>query len=54
MWKNKKNWTPAVCAAIENYEVGLVEGIDKDVEYCCTKRRSKGDRFCEVILKRKT
>ena len=53
LWKNKKNWTPAVCASIENYDVGLVKGIDKNVEYYCTKRRSKGDNFCEVILKRK-
>jgi len=53
LWKNKRNWTPAVCASIENYDVGLVKGIDKNVEYSCTKRRSKGDNFCEVILKRK-
>jgi len=53
LWKNKRNWTPAVCASIENYDVGLVKGIDKNVEYYCTKRRSKGDNFCEVILKRK-
>jgi len=53
LWKNKKNWTPAVCASIENYDVGLVKGIDKNVEYYCTKRRSKGDNICEVILKRK-
>ena len=53
LWNGKKNWTPAVCASIENYDVGLVKGIDKNVEYYCTKRRSKGDNFCEVILKRK-
>jgi len=53
LWNGKRNWTPAVCASIENYDVGLVKGIDKNVEYYCTKRRSKGDNFCEVILKRK-
>ncbi len=53
LWNGKRNWTPEVCASIENYDVGLVKGIDKNVEYYCTKRRSKGDNFCEVILKRK-
>ena len=53
LWNGKRNWTPAVCASVENYDVGLVKGIDKNVEYICTKRRSKGDSFCEVILKRK-
>ncbi|PKP58481.1 MAG: hypothetical protein CVT88_07230 [Candidatus Altiarchaeales archaeon HGW-Altiarchaeales-1] len=50
LWKDKKNWTPEVCASIEEYDIGLVEGINKNVKYCCTKRRSKGDKFCEVIL----
>ena len=53
LWKDRRNWTPRVCAAIEMYDVGLVKGIDKTVEYYCTKRRSKGDNICEVILKRK-
>ena len=52
-WKNKRNWTPEVCAAIEMYDVGLVKGIDKNVGYYCTKRRSKGDNICEIILKKK-
>ena len=53
LWKDRRNWTPEVCAAVEMYDVGLVKGIDKNVEYYCTKRRSKGDNICEVILKRK-
>jgi hypothetical protein len=53
LWKDKKNWTPKVCASIEQYDVGLIKGIDKSVDYFCTKRRSKGDKICEVILKRK-
>lgn len=51
LWKDKKNWTPAVCTSIEQYDIGLVKGINKD-DYCCTKRRSKGDNICEVILKK--
>ena len=53
LWKDKRNWTPKVCASIEKYDVGLIKGIDKSVKYYCTKRRSKGDKICEVILKRK-
>jgi len=52
LWKDKKNWTPAVCASIEQYDVGLVKGINKDIDYHCAKRRSKGDNICEVILKK--
>ena len=51
LWKDKRNWTPKVCASIEKYDVGLIKGIDKSVKYYCTKRRSKGDKICEVILK---
>jgi hypothetical protein len=53
LWKDKKNWTPAICASIEQYDAGLVKGINKNVDYFCTKRRSKGDNVCEVILKKK-
>jgi len=52
LWKDKRNWTPEVCASIEKYDVGLMKGIDKSVKYCCIKRRSKGDKICEVVLKR--
>ena len=52
LWKNKRNWTPEVCASIERYDVGLVKGIDKNVDYYCLKRRSKGDSVCEVILRK--
>lgn len=51
LWKDKRKWTPKVCASIEKYDVGLIKGIDKNVKYYCTKRRSKGDKICEVILK---
>jgi len=53
LWKNKRNWTPEVCASVERYDVGLVKGIDKNVDYYCTKRRSKGDSVCEAILRKK-
>ena len=51
LWKDKKNWAPNVCASIEEYDIGLVKGINKGVRYFCTKRRSKGDEVCEIILK---
>jgi len=28
-----------------------LEGINRNVKYLCTKRRSKGGEVCEVILK---
>jgi hypothetical protein len=51
LWKDKEGWTPEVCASIERYEIGLIHGINKNVRYYCTKRRSKGDKVCEAILK---
>ncbi len=51
LWKDKKGWTPAVCATIDMYEVGLVKGINKNIRHICTERRSKGDKVCELILK---
>jgi hypothetical protein len=52
LWKDKEGWTPKVCASIEAYDIGLVEGINKNVKYFCTRRRSTGDKFCEVSLKK--
>jgi hypothetical protein len=52
LWKDKKGWTPKVCASIEAYDIGLVEGINKNVKYFCTRRRSMGDKLCEVSLKK--
>ncbi len=51
LWVNKKDWTPEVCASIDAYERRLTEGIDKNIVHICTKRRSAGDKFCELILK---
>lgn len=52
MWSNKKGWTPEVCASIDGYEKGLAEGIDKNILHICTKRRSAGDDFCELVLRK--
>jgi hypothetical protein len=51
LWKDKKNWTPEVCATIDQYDIGLVAGINKSIRYYCLKRRSRGDPVCEVVLK---
>jgi hypothetical protein len=53
LWKDRENWSPLVCASIDQYEVGLVKGINKEIHYYCTRRRSKGDPVCEVILRKK-
>lgn len=50
LWKDRAGWTPEVCTAIERYDIGLVKGINGNVEYLCTKRRSRGNEVCEVIL----
>lgn len=52
LWKDKKGWTPEVCASIDGYERGMVDGINKNIKHYYTKRRSKGDKFCELILRR--
>jgi len=54
LWKNKKNWTPELCALTDQYEIGLVTGINKNIRYSVLKRRSKGDKVCEIVLKRIT
>lgn len=52
-WKDREDWSPALCASIDRYDFGLVMGINKDIELTCTKRRSKGDDVCEYILEKK-
>jgi len=52
MWKDKKGWTPQVCASIEAFERGLVRGIDGSIRHHYSKRRSMGDQFCEMRLRR--
>lgn len=53
MWKDKKGWGPQICASIDRYETGLVKGISKDVTHTYSKRRSKGDKVCEMVLQRR-
>lgn len=50
MWKDKEGWTPQICASIETFETGLVEGVDPSIKHFYTKRRSLGDRVCEMHL----
>ncbi|MCD4843519.1 MAG: hypothetical protein K8R25_03425 [Methanosarcinales archaeon] len=52
MWKNKRSWTSEVCVSIDHYERGIVDGINKNLKHYYTTRRSKGDKFCELILKK--
>lgn len=50
MWKDKEGWTPEICASIQAFETGLVKGIDSSIKHFYTKRRSFGDRVCEIHL----
>jgi hypothetical protein len=50
MWKEKRDWTPEICASIEAFETGLVKGIDDSIKHYYKKRRSLGDEFCEMHL----
>jgi hypothetical protein len=50
MWKDKRGWTPKICASIEAFETGLVNGIDSSIKHFYTKRRSLGDPVCEMHL----
>ena len=52
-FKDRDDWNPKHCASIDRYDHGLIEGINKNVKFTVTKRRSKGDKVCEAILKRK-
>jgi len=48
--KRKKGWTPKTCASIQQYETGLVKGILPSATHFYTKRRSLGDKVCELII----
>lgn len=52
LWKDKKGWSPEVCASIDAYERGLVEGVNSSIKNYYAKRRSRGDEFCELVLKK--
>ena len=50
MWKDKRGWTPQICASIEAFEAGFVMGFDSSIKHFYTKRRSLGDQVCEMHL----
>lgn len=50
MWKDKRGWTPEICASIEAFETGIVKGIDSLIKHYYTQRRSLGDPVCEMHL----
>ncbi len=50
MWKDKRGWTPEICASIEAFETGLVNGVDPSIKHFYTSRRSLGDRVCVMHL----
>lgn len=52
LWKNKRGWSPEVCASIDAYERGLVEGVNSRLKHYYIKRRSNGDEYCELVLKK--
>ena len=50
-WGEIEGWTPAHCAAFDRYEAGLAEGIDPDLRYSCSRRRTQGHACCEARLR---
>ena len=54
LWKDKGGWNHEICASMSSYDRGLIKGINKNIKSYCTKRRSKGDNVCELILKMRT
>jgi hypothetical protein len=43
-------WNIKTCLSIDNYEAGLIEGILPFSKHKYTKRRSRGDNVCELII----
>jgi hypothetical protein len=43
-------WSAKTCLSIDNYEKGLIEGILPLSEHIYTKRRSRGDNICELVI----
>lgn len=43
-------WNTRTCLSIDNYEAGLIEGILPLSEHAYTKRRSRGDDVCELVV----
>ena len=43
-------WNAKTCLSIDNYEAGLIEGILPLSEHIYTKRRSRGDNVCELVI----
>ena len=50
MWKDKRGWTPYICASIEVFEAGLVKGIDGSIRHHYSKKRSLGHQVCRMHL----
>lgn len=43
-------WNTRTCLSIDNYEKGLIEGILPLSEHIYTKRRSRGNNVCELVI----
>jgi hypothetical protein len=41
LWKDIEGWTPKVCSSIAAYEIGLVEGIDRDIKHFFTQKEEQ-------------
>ncbi len=44
------NWNTGTCLSIDNYETGLIEGILPLSRHAYTKRRSCGDKVCQLVI----
>jgi hypothetical protein len=45
-----EKWNVKTCLSIDNYEAGLIEGILPLSRHVYTKRRSCGDKVCELVI----
>ncbi len=45
-----EKWNVKTCLSIDSYEAGLIEGILPLSEHAYTKRRSRGDNVCELVI----
>ncbi|MFP3945649.1 MAG: hypothetical protein ACOC5L_01280 [Halobacteriota archaeon] len=43
--KDKEGWTPQMCASIDRYDEGLVQGINSGVNYICPKEGAKEMKY---------
>lgn len=52
-WGKLRDWNMDLCAIMDGYEIGLLEGLDIKYAHKCPQRRSLGHDNCKVEIERK-